>query len=113
MAHFQNISVNDMRAFLRSDKGWQESIQGREILFSFPLKSVPRVQVKVYTGIKSDTGQSRGVGCDAIRVCAVDVVSHAGWIKARRVHRVMGWQNNLRARVLKVIEQSKARMRTK
>ncbi len=114
MATFYNISANEMRGFLRAEKGWREEQslgREKEIVFSYPIKVNPQIQVKVYSGIKIDSGVSRGVGDDAIRVCAVDVKNHRGWIKARRVHRVMGWQHNLRERVIQVIKQSEARLR--
>ena len=100
-----------MENLFRPDKGWTKSVQGREVLFNFPLKTVPGVEIKIYTGILAANGQSRGVGADAIRVAAVDVRNNRGWIGAKRVHRVMGWESNLKARVIKVIEQSKARAR--
>ncbi len=114
MATFYNISANEMRAFLRKDKGWQEEQslgREKEIVFSYPIKVNPQIQVKVYSGIKIASGVSRGVGCDSIKVCAVDIRNHKGWIKAKRVHRVSNWRDNLKSRVIQVIKQSEARLR--
>jgi hypothetical protein len=32
-----------------------------------------------------------------------------GWIKTKRVHRVLGWRENLKKRVVQVIHEAKAR----
>jgi len=115
MATYHNITADDMKGFLKADKGWIEGEQlsqgVKEIVYSLPLKQTPNIHIKVYTGINKQTGASRPVGGDAIRVCAVDVQKRLGWIKSNRVHRVEGWRNNLKARILKVIEQAKARLR--
>jgi hypothetical protein len=111
MANFYNISINEMRDFLKPEKGWSETIEGKEIAFIYPLKQNNFIQIIVFTGILVNSGFSRGVGKDAIRVSAVDMKNHRGWIKGTRVHRVMGWKDNLKNRVLKVIEQAKARLR--
>ncbi len=114
MATYYPITAAEMREFLRTDKGWREEQslgREKEIVFSYPIKANPTIQIKVYSGIKIDSQISRGVGDDAIRVSAVDMLNHRGWIKARRVHRVRGWQKNLKERVLQVIKQSEARLR--
>lgn len=107
MATYTNISIEDMRGFLRVDKGWKETQEGnaKETIFYCPLARYPFVHLKVYTGIVE--GQSRGVGKDAIRVCSVNVKhGKCGWVKAKRVHRVEGWRDNLRKRVVQVITDS-------
>lgn len=111
MAKFYNISAGEMREFLQAEKGWRELIQGREIVFSYNLKSNNNICIKVYSGILANNNQSRGCGQDAIRVCAVNVTTNKGWIKTARVHRVEGWKNNLKNRVLKAIQQSNARLK--
>ena len=111
MATYYPISLPEMTGLLRSDKGWQQAIQGNEVVLNYKLKNVPNVELKVYTGICPTNGQSKKVGADALRVCAVDIINHRGWIKARRVHRVMGWKENLKSRILQVIKQSEARAR--
>lgn len=111
MATYTPISIEQMRDFLKAEKGWKEGTQYREIFFQYNLIDYPHIVIKVYTGIEAILGTSRGSGRDAIRVCSVNQITNAGWIKANRVHRVEGWKNNLQARILKVIEQSKARIR--
>lgn len=110
MAHYKDISINEMRDFLRSDKGWTESQSDgntKEAVFNYNLKNHPFILVRVYTGIKD--GQSRDVGRDAIRVCAVNLQTDRGWIKSKRVHRVNGWQLNLKNRICQVIKDSNDR----
>ena len=91
---YQNISFPEMRGFLQEEKGWRH----------------PEIEIKVYSGILAGNNQSRGCGKDAIRVCAVHVGKHIGWIKASRVYRVHGWKENLKERVLQVIKQAKGRI---
>jgi len=112
MAHYYPVKLEEMENFLRAEKGWRKETQGNEFLFSYKLKAAPRIEIKVFTGIRTDTAQSRKVGADSIKVCAVDVVKHQGFIKARRIHRTFGWKNNLQDRVMQVIRQSNARLRT-
>lgn len=100
-----------MTGLLRADKGWSQTVQGKEIVFNYKLKNVHNVELKVYTGIVPTSGASKACGNDAIRVAAVDVINHKGWIKAKRVHRVQGWAENLKSRILQVIKQSEARAR--
>jgi hypothetical protein len=111
MSQYVNIPLPEMREFLRSDKGWREEIQSKEVVFTFPLKKYPFIAIKVYSGIACDSQVSRAVGRDAIRVCAVNLNRNIGWIKAARVYRVMGWKNNLKERVLQVIQQSHGRIK--
>lgn len=110
MAKYYNISLDEMRDFLKFEKGWVEEIAGNEKTFTFPLKSYPEIIIKVYSGIRTDTANSRGVGQDAIRVCAVNTRLNCGWIKSERVYRVEGWRNNLQSRVESVIRAAKNRM---
>lgn len=111
MSHYVNIPINEMREFLRPDKGWKETIQGKEIVFYLNLIKYPFIQIKVFTGIKNETGISRECGKDAIRVCSINLITKQGWIKTSRVYRVEGWKNNLKERVIKVIKCSKGRVR--
>lgn len=111
MATFYPVTANEFRDLLKKEKGWTEEIRGQEIVFNYLLVGFPFIQIKVYSGIRPDSGQSKGCGQDAIRVCSVDIRQHKGFIKTKRVHRVTNWSANLKARVLKVIEQSKARLR--
>lgn len=115
MSNYRNISIQEMREFLKPDKGWKETQSDgnvKETVFQFPLKRCPSILVRVYSGIKTDSGESRGCGKDAIRVCAVRFQNGkgAGWIKTKRVHRVAGWQKNLKNRVVQVITESNERL---
>jgi hypothetical protein len=110
MATIYNITALEMSGFLRPEKGWKPEQQGNELVFSYHLVAHPFILIKVYSGMRTDTQESRGVGKDAIRVCAINTRTGQGWIKTKRVHRVEGWKANLKARVTKVIEQSKARL---
>jgi hypothetical protein len=107
---YTNISIDEMRGFLKPDKGWKENgQQHKEFVFDYNLAKYPFILIRVYSGIVQ-SGESRGCGRDAIRICAVNLKTNRGWIKASRVYRVMGWQKNLKERVLEVIEQAKKRM---
>lgn len=110
MSKYCNIPIEAMRDFLKIEKGWVERVQNQEIVFDRPLNKYPFIVVKVYTGIRKGDGQSRGCGQDAIRVCAVNINTNAGWIKSARVYRVEGWRDNLKERVLEVIQQAKERV---
>jgi hypothetical protein len=111
MSKYTNIPVQDMRAFLQTGKGWEEEVQGKEIVFKFNLKNHPWIQIKVFSGILAVGGDSRACGKDAIRVCAVNFKTNSGWIKTSRVYRVEGWKNNLKTRVLQVITDAKNRLK--
>lgn len=111
-AHYQNVSIEEMRGLLDSSKGWKESeSEGRvkESVFHYNLKRHPHILVKIYTGIKKESGASRSVGKDAIRVCAVNLATDRGWIKAKRVHRTQNWRDNLKGRIIQVISESNKR----
>jgi len=110
MAQYTAISLAEMDNALRADKGWTRSVQGRarEHVYSYTLKGDSGIQIKVWSSIHVDNSQARGVGRDAIRVCAVR--GNFGYIKSTRVHRVGGWRNNLRNRVMSVIREAKERL---
>lgn len=111
MSTYCNISATEMRDFLKIEKGWKETVSvghTKEIVFEFPLVNTkPGIVVKVYTGIVGN--DSRPVGGDAIRVCAVDTINNRGWIKTSRVYRTQGWKNNLQSRIEQVVREAKAR----
>lgn len=112
MANFYPVTIEEMRDFLKKEKGWTESQNGqKEAVFCYQLKDNPHILIKVFSGIAVVSGQSRKCGSDAIRVCAVNTNTNAGWVKSNRVHRVEGWKNNLKERVLKVIKMAKGRLK--
>lgn len=101
-----------MREFLKESKGWKlNDTQHREIVFDYNIKAAKHILVRVYSGITKESGQSRKVGKDAIRVCAVDLAKSKGFIKSARVYRVEGWRDNLKNRVIEVIQNAEKRLR--
>lgn len=111
MSRYVNIPLPEFQNFLKQEKGWREEIQSREVVFSFPLKNYPDIEIKVYSGIDAISRQSRRCGGDAIRVCAVHTKKHLGWIKSARVYRCEGWRNNLKERVFETIKRANGRAR--
>ena len=111
MAKFYNISIAEFQDALKQEKGWGQETQHREVVFTYKLKKAPFIQVRVYSGISIENFMSRKVGQDAIRVASINLNTNAGWIKSKRVHRVVGWRENLKSRVIQVIKQSEARLR--
>lgn len=111
MSRYCQISAPEMRGFLKPENNWVETIEGNEIVFCHTLKHYPSIQLKVFSGIKSDNQISRECGKDAIRVCATrnEGIKVFGWIKSNRVYRVQGWQKNLKERVISVINESEKR----
>jgi hypothetical protein len=108
-ATYCKITIEEMRELLRMEKGWTETVSGDEKVFAYQLKSPQDVVIKVYSGIRASTNEAKANGQDALRVSAVNTRLHLGWIKAKRCNRTQNWRDNLKERVLKVIEQSKAR----
>ena len=107
---YTEITEEQMSELLKEGKGWMKGVQAgsREVVYTWNLKSVPGVVIRVYSSI-THSGVSRGKGKDAIRVCAVNTITNRGWIKSTHVKRVEGWRKNLQKRVLSVIDESKAR----
>lgn len=108
--HYTNVTLDEMKAVLRSDKGWNLVIEpnSKEYLFDFPLTSSPHIVIKVYSGITSD-GNSRNCGKDAIRVFAVDIKNNRGYIRTKRVYRIGTWEKNLRKTVTNCFKAAQAR----
>ena len=111
MAHFTNITLNDFRSFLQAEKGWREETVGNEVVFCYRLVNYLFIQIRVYSSIRLNELNIRGLGEDAIRISAVNLNTNKGWIKTGRVNRTQGWKNNLKEKILLVIRQSKARLR--
>lgn len=108
MAHYALITLAEMRDLLRPEKGWEEPVMefAKEVVFDYHLKDFPHAVVRVYSSIERSTGVARKVGGDAIRVCAVDLKRDRGLIATTRVHRVEGWRENLKSRVLEVLKET-------
>jgi hypothetical protein len=111
-SQYVNITADEMRAFLRAEKGWTEfDGNTREYVFVSPLRFMPNNTVlKVWTGINKHNSRSRARGNDAIRVC---VVEDNGWGKGvmatSHVKRVHNWRNNLLNRIVETIRELKAK----
>lgn len=115
MPSYTPITLDDMRATLKAERGWVEDNachSGGEIVFRRDLTSLPGVQIKVYTSIKPSTEGSRDCGKDAIRVCAIRNVKGAwrGLVSSARVNRTQGWRDNLMERIQSVFEICKERV---
>jgi hypothetical protein len=109
---YVEITLEEMRACLREDKGWHLLIEfGTEYVFGWNIKSCPGLMIKVYTSIKKKDAVGRGKGQDAIRVACVLYKNddRMGVVKAERVYRTINWKENLRKRVLSTLEQAKER----
>jgi hypothetical protein len=111
MSQFYPVSIEEMRRLLRTEKGWAEEVQCGETVFTLRLTATPFIQIRVYSGISANSGASRKVGKDSIKVAAINTNQNIGWIKAARVHRVTGWEKNLKERVCKVIKMAKGRLK--
>jgi hypothetical protein len=115
-AEYETITVQDMDALLRADKGWVKDTahfggRVKEIVYWYRTKADPRIIVKVYSSVDVRTGVSRVVGGDAIRVCAVRTdratdTDGRPIVKNKRVNRVTGWQDRLQLRVVSTIKDA-------
>lgn len=111
-SRYTPITIAEMReAFSKKDsqgKGWLESVQGRsEIVFDYEV--APNCIVRVWTSLSSHTDNSRGVGDDAIRVCAYNPQTNRGLVKSARVYRIATWRENLKKRLQEVIPLARSR----
>lgn len=108
MAKYTQLSLSDVFPdFLNPDKGWTpvDVEHSLEHVFDWPVKKYPGVVIRVYSSIRTATATGRRKGADAIRVCAVDTASKKGLVKATRVHRVEGWRENLKSRIMYVMQE--------
>lgn len=80
---------------------------GSEIVYERPHKVDSRYKVLVYTSIRRGAANARGVGQDAIRVCAIyeDATSARGICKLPRVHRT-GTVEGVLARMLERMREA-------
>ena len=117
MAHFYNITLAEMTAFL-APQGFKVITLPNtyEVVFSKRVDQqdgVKKVQLslRVYTGIEGEN--SREVGGDAIRVALFQRLEDGRIIKLggeKRVHRVVGWKANLQNRLDKWVENMPTRV---
>lgn len=97
------ILESDFDAIFTPEKNWKKDVMSnQEIVYSKPLLTKPHLLVKVYSSIRKANGVSRGVGQDAIRVCAINTKTDRGVRKTKRINRVPGWDVRLKERVTEV-----------
>jgi len=102
---YEEIGIEEMREFLAPEKGWVEATlpEVKEHVFQFATKKYPDIIIRVWTSVHVDTGKTRKVGRDAIRVCAVDTVTDKGYVRSTRVNRTPGWKDRVKDRVYEVL----------
>ena len=117
---YTEITLEEMgtvlKPYIRGKKGWVKARCGNEFVFDFKIPSMP-IMIKVMSSIAIESKKSRNKGSDAIRVFAVRLNQYdeitGGWIKTKRVYRVMGWKTNLEKTVMCIFNQAKARYNKK
>jgi hypothetical protein len=106
---YNQISLDEMKAAL---EGWTEVIGStatREYVYEKAIPENAGIVVRIFISIHKDTSVARRCGGDAIRICAVNVPAHKGWISTVRVLRVDGWRANLNKAINKVMAESRNR----
>jgi hypothetical protein len=106
---FNSISLDEMKAAL---EGWTEvtgSTATREYVYEKAIPENAGIVVRIFTSIHKDTSIARRCGGDAIRICAVNVPAHKGWISTVKVLRVEGWRANLNKAINKVMTEARSR----
>lgn len=103
------ILEGEFDTIFKAEKGWVKDYSGNaeEIVYKKSLKSKPDVMVKVYSSIHKNSGLSRKVGQDAIRVCAINTRTNRGVRASRRINRVPGWEERVVNRVTEMWEDLK------
>lgn len=103
-ARYVTITEAEFDLIFKAEKDWKKEYSGNamEVVYTKRLLTKPNILVKVYSSIHKDNGLSRGVGQDAIRVCAVNTNTDRGVMKTRRINRVPGWDMRLVDRVTEV-----------
>ena len=110
---YMPICLEEMQDVLREDKGWvMHAPPVTEVYFNYRIKARPQVMICVHSSIMRDK-QARDCGKDAIRVSLVLELPDGrivGLAKFKRVHRVTGWAENLKSRVMEALEYAKSRL---
>lgn len=106
---YRQISADEMRGFLKMEKGWRENLVQNEIVFDWIIPSYNFLLIRVFSGIRRDTQQSRECGKDALRTCCINLKLNKGWIKSKTAYRTQNWRDNLKDRILNVIKEAKER----
>jgi hypothetical protein len=100
---YTTFDIAAMSELLTPDKGWAAVHGYRELVLEWKFRKYPGVVLRVYTSIDRETGFAREKGSDAIRVCAVNLTTKKGLVKAKRVLRVTNWRVNLKRRIWEVM----------
>lgn len=100
MSRFTPVSLGEMEAVLKADKGWRKEVSGNEIIFVFPLKN--GLEIRVSSSLRNSDNNCRRCGQDAIRVFV------PRRMKSKRVYRTKNWRDNLRERVMETFDQFSA-----
>ncbi len=101
---FVVVTELQMDSIFKSEKDWKKEYSGnaQEVVYIKSLKRNPNYLLKVYSSVKQSNGIGRGVGKDAIRVCAINLKTNKGLVKAKRINRTIGWEKRLMERVCEV-----------
>lgn len=112
MSTFVNITLDEFRDFLKLEKGWQEFVVNKEVVFDFPLRYNPNIKIRVFSSISTDSNTNRDVGKDAIRICAVDTLNNRGFIFSIRCNRTTNWRTNLKDKIYHILGAANVRARS-
>lgn len=100
---YVDVTELEFDSLLKSEKGWTKEVQGSEWVYVYRSVKKPDIIVKVFSSVtKKGIGRKRGG--DAIRVCAVNTRTNKGVWKCKRVHRVPGWEDRVKERVLETLQ---------
>ncbi len=56
MSRYVPITIAEMRAFLKSEKGWGEVLRDGESIFEYEIPSCPGIVVRVFSSINPVKG---------------------------------------------------------
>jgi hypothetical protein len=103
-ARYVTITEAEFDCIFKPERNWAKEYSGNanEVVYTKRLLTKPDILVKIYSSIHKNNGLSRGVGQDAIRICAVNTKTDRGVMKTRRINRVPGWEVRVVERVTEV-----------
>lgn len=110
-AQFTPITADDMLKFLgRAFHALHPSRpfnKNGEMVVDLALNDAKTIGVRVWTSIGADASQSSAVGTDAIRVQFYNFAKNKPMLtgKAPIVKRTQNWRDNLKDRIIDVMEQ--------
>jgi len=109
MARFHSISLEEFRDLFKIEKGWREKTVGNELVFIYPLKARPEIEVRVFSGVRASSQQSRDCGRDAVRTFAFNTTTNKPLTHSIKNYRTTNWSENIKESVNKIISELKAR----